>query len=603
MLSPEDRSLLVDLLSAPDGYRLDAAVGTTFTLDLTALLPVPLAFAGNDLSSGADPLTVLQAIRSYSERIDVFCQAGNIRVPSKPNDLIAFLEAMVHQVDRPSPGYLFHPKIWVLRFARVDDLEDRRFRLLCGSRNLTHDRAWDALIALDGEPRGVRRRALNNPLADFVAGLAERVPTLPEDRARRILDLSASLRNVEWEPPPDVFPDDDWLRFHSFGRVRSPSPNIDGQRHLVVSPFLNDDGLETLFPHDTDLAIVSTAEDFDRLGPEIRDWFSRCNTRLFTLDDDAAIPAFEDDEAGRRWSLSGLHAKIYVAERGNRAHVFVGSANATDAAWNGNDEFLVELVGKRAAFGVASMTDSTGFGSLLSPYELGDAVPIDAAEELRRTLENVLRDLVGRRFTATLTGSDSEGWNEAIVSDKALSWRVPDASLSVRLLTTPVAERTATNGRRIAESWEFERLEEATPFLVLRLSAHGVEATTVALARLTGDLPDRLDRVLARQFADEQTFVRFLMLLLRLNSESWAGLDTGPLDAAGSGSGVWSAASTGLLESLMEALAVSPASIGDVERLVERLQGTTEGRKVLPPGWDDLWSVVVEARKRVGAMS
>ena len=146
MLSPDERTLLVDLLAPPaPGYRLEHAVATTFTLHLTALLPVPLGLAGADLSTSTDPLSILQAIRNYAGLIDVFCQAGHVAVPAQRNDLLAFLEPIVHQVKAPRPGHLFHPKLWVLRY--VHDDESERFRLVCGSRNLTHDRAWDAVYA------------------------------------------------------------------------------------------------------------------------------------------------------------------------------------------------------------------------------------------------------------------------------------------------------------------------------------------------------------------------------------------------------------------------------------------------------------------------
>ena len=45
MLDPDDRHLLVDALKPPPGMVLDVAVGTTFTLDLQALLLAPVSFA------------------------------------------------------------------------------------------------------------------------------------------------------------------------------------------------------------------------------------------------------------------------------------------------------------------------------------------------------------------------------------------------------------------------------------------------------------------------------------------------------------------------------------------------------------------------------
>jgi hypothetical protein len=601
MLSPDDRSLLVDLLAAPDGFRLDEAVATTFTLELTALLAVPLAFAGADLSSGADPLTALQAIREYSERIDVFCQAGNIAVPPKPNDLLSFLEPIVHQVERPRAGRLFHPKLWALRFAAVDDPSEQCFRLICGSRNLTHDCAWDAVITLDGTPISRRRRAVNNPLVDFISSLPDRAPSLSKERASRIENLAESLRSVEWDPPPDVFHNDAWLAFHTFGRVRSTTPDLSGDRNLVISPFINDDGI-TQFEPAVDLTIISRSEELDQLNSETRKWLDECDTHVLVLDEDAAIPDVDAEAAGRRWSLSGLHAKAYVFERGQRAHVLIGSANSTDAAWSGNDEFLVEIIGRRRTYGIDTITEAkSSFGSLLSPYELGEPTKPDPNDELLRQLENALRDLVGTRLVGTLTGSDTEGWVETITSDQALQWGVPEAQLTVSLLTLPAEARAATPGEALDVTWKLHELEDATPFATLRLRIGAVEASTVALAHLVGDPVDRLDRVLARQFSDKTTFLRFLLMLLALAGDTGSLIDlplfNGPGEAA-----PWATQGSGLLESLMKALATAPSAIDDVGRLVDHLSATEAGRAVLPPGWDNLWQAVLEARARVRAV-
>ena len=156
MLQPENRTLLTTLLRAPEGYRLEHAIATTFTLDLSALLTIPLGFAGADLNESANKLAVMQSVQQYASKLDVFVQRGMVKVPHKPNALLAFLEPIVHPVAPPSRGHLFHPKIWVLRYSHVENPSEyqNRFRLICGSRNLTFDRSWDAAIVLDGEEIG-----------------------------------------------------------------------------------------------------------------------------------------------------------------------------------------------------------------------------------------------------------------------------------------------------------------------------------------------------------------------------------------------------------------------------------------------------------------
>ena len=263
MLSPDERTLLVDLLAPPEaGFRLEHAVATTFTLHLTALLPLPLGLAGADLSTSTDPLSVLQAIRNYADRIDIFCQAGHVAVPAQRNDLLAFLEPMVHQVRAPRRGHLFHPKLWILRF--VDD-DDERFRLVCGSRNLTHDRAWDAAICLEGR-RTLQPRKLNRPLADLLASLPARVAAGVSDvRAQRVAELADAIRFVEWEPPDNTFRDSEWLAFHVFGGPRPARPNMEGYRRLIVTPFLNDIGLDHVWPDGAgDCVLLSRGEEIER---------------------------------------------------------------------------------------------------------------------------------------------------------------------------------------------------------------------------------------------------------------------------------------------------------------------------------------------------
>lgn len=602
MLSPDDRTLLVDLLAPPDaGFRLERAVATTFTLHLTALLPVPLALAGADLGSSPDHLSIIQAVQNYSDRIDVFCQAGYVSVPSQRNDLLAFLEPMVHQVKAPTPGHLFHPKLWVLRFANDDGEE--RFRLVCGSRNLTHDRAWDVVISLDGR-RTLQRRAVNRPIADLVASLVTRVPAgVPAERSAGINELAQGLRYVEWERPDDVVAGNDWLTFHVFGRGLRAQPNMDGYRRLVVSPFLNDAGLDAAWPDGTgDCVLLARAEELDAVGDDWREWLQD-NADVRVLDETAAIPDPESEEAGLRWSLSGLHAKLYVVERNKEAHVLIGSANTTDAAWGGNDELLVEIVGKVGAFGVEAALGPTGFGKILLPHTFGESITESAEDELRRTFENVLRELASLTYTATVEGDHEHPllWVRSDEPLRAASSLPADTELTVELLTLTAQPHRPSFGKRLDHRWQLSEVEEITPFLVMRLGsgtgAARVEVSSVVLARLVGDPADRLDRVLARRIGTTSEFLRFILLLLQLaGREGWfpESQGVGSFGAFTIGEG-----GAGVLEAVLTALASSPSTIDDIDRLVTRLSATEKGRDVLPEGWAAFWPSVVDARSRL----
>ena len=66
------------------------------------------------------PLELLESIRRMSDRITVFCQAGQITVPGQGYvKLFASLEASTVPVSAPRGG-VFHPKLWALRFAPTE---------------------------------------------------------------------------------------------------------------------------------------------------------------------------------------------------------------------------------------------------------------------------------------------------------------------------------------------------------------------------------------------------------------------------------------------------------------------------------------------------
>src|SRR3954454_22414252 len=112
MLEPDGRSLLLDALRPPEGYRLDYAVATTFTLHLDTALSVPLSFLSRRLADSGDPIALMEAVRAAGDRLDVSHQAGMVAVPPSRSPIFSFLEPLLHAVKRPKAGHLFHPKLW-----------------------------------------------------------------------------------------------------------------------------------------------------------------------------------------------------------------------------------------------------------------------------------------------------------------------------------------------------------------------------------------------------------------------------------------------------------------------------------------------------------
>src|SRR4051812_35691952 len=154
MLDPQDRTVLLDALSPPNGYAFDEGIGTTYSLDLISLLSVPLAFTRFEWDDEkgqltSDPVLLMEALRRHIKRLTVFCQAGQTKIPKPANPLCGYLEESVVEVTTGRPEGIFHPKLWALRY-RNETSEEVLYRVLCLSRNLTNDRSWDLSLVLDG---------------------------------------------------------------------------------------------------------------------------------------------------------------------------------------------------------------------------------------------------------------------------------------------------------------------------------------------------------------------------------------------------------------------------------------------------------------------
>jgi len=607
MLPPDSRAVLLQELRPPPGHKLDAAIATTFTLDLTAAVLPPLAFSSFATSSSLpDPVTLLEAVRSAADRVDIFCQGGNIIIPPRAPDLLAFVEPMIHEVRRPG-GHLFHPKVWFVRYVDGDGNES--YRLLVLTRNLTNDRAWDIVVRLDSADISRRQLPENRDLSAFLADLPGRVIAgMPKHRRQRVETLAHAALYVIWEKPADAHS----VSLHYLNG--SKHPDLGGRRHLVVSPFLNDDGLGLIGKPDQKVMVLSRAEELERLSPKT---LARLDT--FVLDAMAGI-ATDDERPGQDDTpldtpeeraqpapglLSGLHAKLFVIEpwgRAQRARLLVGSTNATSAAFGGNVEFLVEFEGPRKVFGVEALMGEEGtMRPLIEAYQAAGGAEPDPQQDEKRDLENRLRTIAEIRHTLTVTPGDTgpdepQRYDVAVTTARAYPL-IAGWSASIELLTHPGVARQVVADKAVSDMFSDLPTADISPFVSVRLtSPSALQGGTVVLADLVGDPEDRLDLVLARQIDTPEKFLRFLYLILSLGNPHLLAY-LGSLDGSDkNGKGIRPGGGPGILELVLRALADKPAALEDLGRLVERMLSTEEGRKLLPEGFEELWQAATKAR-------
>lgn len=93
--SNQDRMNYSSLLLPPPGFVLDQAVGTTYSLDLETLTAVSIALGlKEDMDSDLlrNPISMLSALQKVTEKILIFCEAGQMKASDKASPVMILME-------------------------------------------------------------------------------------------------------------------------------------------------------------------------------------------------------------------------------------------------------------------------------------------------------------------------------------------------------------------------------------------------------------------------------------------------------------------------------------------------------------------------------
>ena len=617
MLDPEDRELYIRALRPPSGYNLERAIATTYTLNLLTLLSVPLSFAKFDLKTKdkilEEPISILEAVRRTAGKFHVFCQNGGIKVLNYSNTLFKYLEDMVIQVSTPHPEGTFHPKIWILRF-KEQNWNKVLYRFLCLSRNITFDKSWDTILTLEGEVRG-RFFARNNPLSDFVKAL----PKLAKKPLRKslrdeIAEIAEEIRHVDFKAPQG-------FENFSFWPIGLPQYkhfpiNRDYLRILVVSPFLTDGLLQRLAHKKKHNILISRNEELDLLKPQTLEMFKdkyvmdevagNEEETSIEISSEAAQKSQLDDES----ELSGLHAKLYVADAGWDSYFWTGSANATSAAFSNNIEFLVELKGKKSRVGIEKFLEKnekeggTTFFDLLQEYIPPEKPPKvnESEKEMERKLELMQRQIANSNLRVQVSQAKRNNqYHLELHWPWSLKFKeVDDVRCSVWPISLKSNYGIKQNLLKPVSPISFSELlvEKITSFFAFKLELGKFSKSFVLNLPIRGIPENREEKILQSIVSNRENFLRYLWLLLYEGDyaffdssvkakmkgifklgRSWLGGEEMPL-----------------FEELVRTYSRSPDKIKRITKLIDDITKTEEGDKILPQEFKQLWAIFKKAK-------
>lgn len=611
MLNPNnDRLDYGQVLAPPDKYRLDFAIGTTYSLDLDALVGACIALGLSEETDSdlmKNPICLLEALRATGDKVALFCEGGQIHTPNSVTPLYILLEKMVFQVNTAKRRGIakfpsFHPKFWLLRY--VDEQNNPLYRVVVLSRNLTFDRSWDITFCMDGKVNG-RKTLKTAPVGDFLSYLVGQLPSDENAKAKqkKIRAIQRELPFVHFELNSREFDDFEFLPvgikssnggFHSTeDEPFNPLFNDSCHEVLVMSPFLSNSVIREFkerntYINHTDYMLFTREMSLSKLNAE------DCrNFRIFTMKDavvDGESAISEDEPQVQK---QDIHAKVYMVRKNSDSYLYLGSLNASHNAMFGNIEFMMLLKSKNRYLNMTKLSEALFNGSEDNPSNpfqevlLTSEIAVDEEEEKQNLLDGYIKEINRLKPTARVIPNGEYFDLSVCFSDMIEAEYKVSISPLLSNKTEIISENILFKSLALTQLSEFYKISVSD----------GKRTVERIIIIPTEGLPeDREKAVVSSVVKDKECFYRYIAFLL---GDSYV---LGALEAASSAeSSIMnhsnsSACLPALYEKMLQTAATAPERFKEIDYLVKAI--SSDG--VIPENFEELYTTFKKAVKLDG---
>lgn len=525
-----DRTDYNIILMPPDGYKLDKAIGTTYSLDLEALTAVAICLGLSEETDSKlmqNPISMLNALQKVSDKIILFCEAGQIKAPLKPTALSILLEKMVVEVALPKDRQLgrypaFHPKTWVLSYVNKDG--DKKYRFVVMSRNLTFDRSWDVSFSMDSS-RMVRQKKKTKPIINFLDFLSGSVSNNVKDAGKKrtlirnmqveLADVSFSLDSKEFGENFEILPLGIGKNAYQMSEdvlFSTDRNSADSTFHelVVMSPFLSesviaDFNIAERGLSDSRRSLITRRSELSKLKEMDTDNFTIYVLKDEIVDGEDAISDVMTDKMKQ-----DIHAKIYIRRKYADVDLYLGSMNASYSAINKNVEMMLWLGTKNKYLNGEKFLKDIFCGpadDVKNPFE--KVTVMDAVQDIdgdnKNALEQKIKELCRAKRKATIT-EDNYGKYKVTVE-------FPGVTSDKTIMVSPFNSKQE---HTLCEKIEFTDLEilQLSEFYELTAKEGEDEIHRIIMIPTIGFPEDRESAVVNSIVKDRASFVEYIAFVL-----------------------------------------------------------------------------------------
>lgn len=528
----KDRVNYGEMILPPVGYVLERAVGTTYSLDLEALTAIAITLGlkeDTDSELLHNPISMLNALQKVSEKILVFCEAGQIKVPGNPSPLSVLLEKIVIPVALPKTrglnGYpAFHPKTWILQYINPEGKRKYKFAVL--SRNLTFDRSWDISMCMDS-CEDIDQSEKTEPLIDFLSFLRGQIKNTVTDAGKKrnmLKKLIGNLETVSFSLNSREFGDDFQimpLGIGSTGYKMTEDPlfcsdiwsaDYTFNDLVVFSPFISASLIEDWNRKEhsitgTRRTLITRKSELAKLKPEQASRFT-----IYSLKDDIVDGENQISDEMEEKMKQDIHAKIFLRRKYSDTNLYLGSMNASYAASHKNVEMVLCLKTKNRYLNGDSFLRDIFCGEADNPINPFEEVSIkeskpDEAEDESKLLEKVIKDICRRKMKAeVIFNGQSYDVTVSVDGDREEEWEQVQIAPLRRKVMSSFTKEMRFVGLDILQLTEFYQLQLK--------GKKGVVVSRIIMIPTTGFPDDRESAVVNSVVKDKRSFVEYVAFVL-----------------------------------------------------------------------------------------
>lgn len=512
-----------NILIPPEGYQLEKAIGTTYSLDLEALTAITITLGlaeDTDSELLKNPISMLHALQKVSDKILIFCEAGQIKLPHTPSTLCLILEKMVIPVALPKERKMshypsFHPKTWILQYTNSQG--DLVYRYVVLSRNLTFDRSWDISIVLESSKK-IRQVKKTKPIIYFLEYLRSQIKNGIQDAGKKrnmVASLMQQLEKVSFVADWKEFENGDFnilplgIGENAYD-IEADSLFQDTYNELVVmSPFLTDTVIEQLGDDRMGLTdcyrtLITRKSELSKMKEEqVR------NYKIYTLKDEIVDGEQALSDESYEKQKQDIHAKIYLRRKYSDTELYLGSMNASTSAIKSNVEMMIKLRTKnRYLNGTKFLQDIFGGtpDNKENPFEESQVMqPTENKDEIEKNkLERLIKDICRIKSKAVITP-----YNEKF--NVVLTFRTDLCTDNI--IVSPLrSNKEACFGSEI----HFDNLDmlQLSQFYSIKAVGENITIERIIMVPTEGLPEDRENAVINSIIKDKKSFLDYIAFVL-----------------------------------------------------------------------------------------